>query len=1239
MNSPTSKRRYAILFGVILALIAVFLCIIIWKQYVAPPEPSPTPVAAITEIPTVIVSGTMEPATAEPATPVPASGVGVSELPPASPFPGLVAGMYVGYDYLSSVGNKLDYARGSHFFIPWRRIEDNPRGYYDWSLIDRSLSELDSGKKAIIRIVLRCEDVSANDGSMRDTCAPVWTLNYDPVIEKDAPCPAATRRINYLNPVVKQGLIDLIHAMGERYRDDDRIAAVEIGVGYAGEPVPWPHTRTVCDHDQQEAAYRARPEYAEPGKAWAQYHKDIIGAYVDAFQGKKPLLTIINSAYAERYHSDVVRYAVSRGVGFAVTSLHSDYNANRGSGNHVCYWGFITELGFDNDSETAQGAYITHWAPLVVNKDRVPIGMEFNNRYDPKGRIPPEGEAYTRWAMLNALDKGADYVLPFDDGRGFPGNIYYEDVWKFYNRYAGRDAHNTPDVWIAFRSPWKEGAWCPDIYDYSWYLKSEMETLPYADAQSQDRVDAIDLATGVFDIGPQSDWRYYYARTTADVWPVFNLDIDDAFLYGGVNDVDVIVTYFDHDRGGEWRLVYDSVEGEKVAGSVPLTGSNTWQRKIFRIKDARFANGLSRFSELSRAAGFDLRLDRADAIDDIFDMVQVIPAGGRPPQTPTPGIPTATPTLTPIPSEQRIRFQQGLNGYQGVIDTYISVWHPNTAYSKKPVLAVRVNHIMSSLLQFDLKQIPPGSEILEAVLHLTRVDPRDPTVKLDVYKLRRRWDDTATYNRSRKKVAWQKPGALGLKDADPDPLNAKPVIVPPGGEADFDVSAAVQKWVNNPSQNFGLIVRGQSNVNKQYSFGSSESYKQEVRPYLEIRFIPPTPRPTATPTATQTSTPTATSTATPTPLPTATATPLPTMTPTSTMTATAQPPTPLPVTSTPTAAPTSTFTPLPTATPTATPSTMPSPTATPIPTATPSPTATSFPACQLRIEHTIAIGSHPKGVAAWPGGALVGMEDDSSLTIVADDGQLSHISTSGNGANAVVYSNGLGYMVHRNSKNVSVIDLRAGRQIAVISVGNLPWGAAANDSRLFVANFGDRTVSVVDLTTNQPIATTTIRSMPALVAAGSDRAYITHLDGYISVIGGNGALLDTFGPLPDHSAFGVALDESHHRLFVSNRQGREILVLNSDTGDILKRISVSPNIPYALAYAPTTNLLYAVDAVNNRILGIQPERGEIFANLGVSRQNADHGGQGLSVSEDGRRLYVPAYDAGVLDILRASSCP
>jgi len=1130
--------------------------------------------------------------------------------------------MYVGYDQAALVGNQLDYARGSHLFIPWRRIEDKPRGIYDWSWIDEPLTKLAHGKKAIIRIVLRCEDVPTKDGGMRDSCAPTWALDFDPIIEKDAPCPVPTKRINYLNPAVQQGLINLIIAMGDRYRDDDRVAAVEIGVGYGGEPVPWPHTKTVCDRAQQEAAYSARPEYAEPGAAWSHYHKRLIGAYADAFQGKKPLLTIINSSYAERYHGDVVRYAVSRNVGLILTSLHSDYNANRGSGEHVCYWGFITEPGFNNDSATANAAYLTQWAPLIVNEGRVPIGMEFNNRFDNTGHIPIEGGAFTRWAMLNALDKGADYVLPFNDGKGVPGNVQYKNVWKFYDRYAGRNANNTPDVWIAFRSPWKGESWCPDIYDYSWHLISELETLPYVDAKSQLIANAIDAVTGVFDVGPQSNWRYYYARTTANAWPAFNLDIDDDFMYGGVNKVDVIVTYFDHDKGGKWALYYDSVQGEKLADAVSLTGSNTWKTKTIRISDARFSNHLKPIAKSSRAQGFDLRLDRADDVNDIFNMVRVVPVVDQPLPTPTPApprTPTATPAATPAVGEQSVKLQQGLNGYQGVTDSYISRWHPNTSYSDNAVLAVRVNDVIASLLKFDMSQIPSGSKILEATVHLRRIDQLDAIVYLSLYSLRRSWTSAVTYNQARNRVTWQQPGALGLKDADPEPLNPKPVSVPKADVAVFDVTGVVQKWVNNPAQNFGFIIRGASNVNMQYSFGSSEISNPTVRPYLEVRFIPPTPRPTATPTSTCTSTPTAipTPTRTPTRTSTPTAIPTPTRTPTRTSTPTATP------TSTPTVAPIST----------------PTPTATPEPTDAPTPTATSLPTCQLQLERTVFIGPHPKGVAAGPDSALVGMQDSSSLTIVANDGQFSTIRTSGNGANAVAYNNNMAYMVHRNSANVSVIDLVAKRQIAAISVGKLPWGAAVNDKRLFVANFGDNTVSIIDLVSNQVIATTGIHAMPALVATGPDRAYITHLDGVISVIGDNGALLDVFGPLPSHDAFGIALDAIHQRLFVGSRQSREIVVLNSQTGKVIKRISVAPNIPYALAYAPDAALLYAIDAVHNRLLGIQPDRGELFATLDVDRQNSDHGGQALAVSTDGSRLYAPAFEEGSLAIVHTTTCP
>ncbi len=1206
MDSPNFPRRVLLILITVLALMAILLCGFVWKHYLFAFEPTPGPVA-VTTIPTTTAETL--PTVSFTQTPIAGSGLPDVSQPEATPvFGSLVPGMYVAYDQDQFEGNNLDYAAGSHLFVAWRLIEDGPRGAYDWSFIDSALDKLAPGKKAILRIVTRCPDVDGPEG-MRDACAPNWTLNADPIIVENPPCEAPTRRMNYLDPVVQQGLVDMIHALGDRYRDDERISAVEIAIGYGGEPVPWPHSPTICDYAEQKTAYLARPEYASSGKAWAEYHKEIITAYVEAFQVKKPLTTIINAAYAERYHADVVRHAVKNGVGLALTSLHSDYNANRGSADYVCYWGFITEPGFDNDSEMAQGAYLTQWAPLVVNRGRVPIGFEYNNRYDNTGRIPPEGEAFTRWAMLNALDKGATYVLAFNDGKGFTGNIRYPDVWRFFNRYAGRDATSTPDVWIAFRSPWKEGAWCPDIYDYSWHLTSELETLPYADAESQQKANMIDAATGAFDIGPKSDWRHYYARTTADIWPVFNLDVDDAFLFDAPTPVEVAVTYFDHSKGGKWTLYYDSATGEKLAGTVTLTGSNTWKIQTFRLDDARFANGLKPFSPDSRASGFDLRLDRADDVDDIFSMVQVIPA--FPPSS---------------PEEQSIRLQQGLDGFQGFSDTYLSEWQPNQDFHEKTVLALRIDNVMTSLLKVDLSRIPPGSRILEATLHFARVDPRDPTVWVNAYELLRDWDKNATYNRASKNVRWQKPGALGSRDARTTPLNPTPVSVPKGGAATFDLTELVQKWVNDPDQNRGIILRAKSNANKQYSFGSSDARKLALRPYLDIRFIPGGSAPAPTPTPAPTSTPippTPTPTLPPTLPPTATPAP-PTATPTSTSIPPTQPPTNTPL---PTATSTPTRVPPPTNTPT------PAPSPTPVPTATPTPPAE----CTITLRQNIAVGPHPKGVAAWPKGFLTGLFDDGSLAVFDGD-NVSRVATSDQGANDVAYRHGRAYLIHRNSANVSVVDPARGQVEAVISVGELPWGAAANDSRLFVANFADNTATIVDLTTNQPIATTAIHGMPALAAAGAQAGYITHLDGYVSVIGNDGALRGTFGPLPGGEAFGVALDEARNQLFVSNRRTKKVLVLDSRSGEVIRQLDVAPSVPYALAFSPQTGLLFAVDAEANRLLSIDAETGEIIARTPVNAQNARHGGQFLALSSDGSRVYVPAFDAGVVDVFEVAGC-
>ncbi|MCX7619182.1 hypothetical protein, partial [Tepidiforma sp.] len=70
----------------------------------------------------------------------------------------------------------------------WRDLEPAP-GAYAWDRVEAWLDTVSGyGKKGIIRIVLRCEDVAVsssrwNSGQRGDICAPAWAVTsaYQPV--------------------------------------------------------------------------------------------------------------------------------------------------------------------------------------------------------------------------------------------------------------------------------------------------------------------------------------------------------------------------------------------------------------------------------------------------------------------------------------------------------------------------------------------------------------------------------------------------------------------------------------------------------------------------------------------------------------------------------------------------------------------------------------------------------------------------------------------------------------------------------------------------------------------------------------------------------------------------------------------------------------------------------------------------------------------------------------------------
>lgn len=257
--------------------------------------------------------------------------------------------------------------------------------------------------------------------------------------------------------------------------------------------------------------------------------------------------------------------------------------------------------------------------------------------------------------------------------------------------------------------------------------------------------------------------------------------------------------------------------------------------------------------------------------------------------------------------------QQGLLGYSGTTDTYITERNRSANLSTQASLMVRNDSTYQGLLGFNVLSIPPSATINQATLRLY-VYTRDSAVPMDVqvHGLLRRWVDTqANWDQATIDNPWGVPGANDpLLDRTADPLATRTVLTSSGWYT-FEVTTLVRGWVANPQANQGLVLRGSGANSVAYSFASANYPVFSVRPQLVIDCIIPTPTGTPTPTLT--------------PVPTWTPTPTPTRTPG----------TPTPATSTPTSTPTPTRTPTATASPTPTAAPIPSPT--PILTPTPTP--------------------------------------------------------------------------------------------------------------------------------------------------------------------------------------------------------------------------------------------------------------------------------------------------------------
>ena len=176
--------------------------------------------------------------------------------------------------------------------------------------------------------------------------------------------------------------------------------------------------------------------------------------------------------------------------------------------------------------------------------------------------------------------------------------------------------------------------------------------------------------------------------------------------------------------------------------------------------------------------------------------------------------------------------QQGLNGYEGVADTYLDAWNWLDPRGQSQLLLVRQGLVRVALLRFE---IPPMEEAIgKATLELwsTAIDGSgELTVR--AYVLRRPWDENvANWLAADDGSPWASPGADGAgTDRDTEYI-AQGKASSTGAWVSLDITRAVRRWAQDPDANYGLVLQGQMSPRVEYAFCSSQWIETARRPKL-----------------------------------------------------------------------------------------------------------------------------------------------------------------------------------------------------------------------------------------------------------------------------------------------------------------------------------------------------------------------------------------------------------------------
>ena len=575
-------------------------------------------------------------------------------------------GIYVFLDWYNLDPGQYPYVIGGHYAFIWNEIEPTQQGVYNWTTVDNWIAAQASLGKPV-GIGFNAYDGQCCGGDR----LPSWFKQQHP--DGYVTCQGAVIP-KYWSASFQQAWRSFVQAAAARYDSDPRVRWIETSSGIYGETTPAEPIFQACL--QQNGL---------TSDGWVQTVNWVNDIYHQAWQNK-PLFIQYAPFFMDRNERrQFTDYAASLGIGMKHNKLELD----------------------GDDRIIDDPSYFFYRAgqydPMLTYADQLPMVWEAYRE-----QFPTETDTY--WGFFSALNKHPTYIL-VNRPLLTTATPLEQETFYFANRYLGRTRQDTPSVWTAMRET--QYTWYPQYGNFDFWLYQN---------------DSVPGGHSVPLWNATTDPRGRYARRTDQATgnPFLYFDVDDGYILGGTNVVNLTVTYLDQGIDS-WRLEYDAVDNPFQVGlEVQKHNTGQWLTASVILPDATFAN---RQPAGAGQPGQDFRIYSNGDGDDVFHFVNVARLSSG--------------------QQVRVELQPNGAGYDGVTDTHISQWDVDTNYGDLDRFSVRPGDIWAGLIKFEIPQLPANATVSDAQLDLKVIGRSNESNWMDaqVFALRRPFTELeATWN-------------------------------------------------------------------------------------------------------------------------------------------------------------------------------------------------------------------------------------------------------------------------------------------------------------------------------------------------------------------------------------------------------------------------------------------------------------------------------------------------------------